>query len=237
MSPQRAASVGKVPKFRVSDGRIPKSTAFRPEGAKTNQPRATPWGWRTTKDLRPERATQSGRICLCVAPTGLRRHRLSPPRALPWAGISLPLRGERQNAQIQQVSEERARGRTPSLTLRVAASLPDAYDFRVQAVTSATVCWNFRRVSRMTNSKFCGPSSNSSPRPMSSFAPRKTPFRGAKGDKIAVLFLDGCLAVNRHPTGRSLNRGKPAGARRREKNDFGARRPRPERQLFPDTAH
>jgi len=30
--------------------------------------------------------------------------------------------------------------------------LPLVYDFRSQAVTSETVCWNFRRVSRMTNS-------------------------------------------------------------------------------------
>ena len=34
-----------------------------------------------------------------------------------------------------------------------------SYRVRSQAVNSATVCWNFRRVSRITNSTFCGASS------------------------------------------------------------------------------
>jgi len=67
---------------------------LRPEGAKTNQPRATPWDRGTVGFPRPERAPQVPLARLCVAPSGLAALRVRFPRALPWADMWLPLRGE-----------------------------------------------------------------------------------------------------------------------------------------------
>src|SRR5438132_6671997 len=64
----------------------------RPEGAATNQPRATPWDRVGCRDLSPERAKHRWPR---VAPfQGLRSVRRLGPRALPWADLFGPFGAE-----------------------------------------------------------------------------------------------------------------------------------------------
>ena len=84
----------------------------RPEGARTNQPRATPWELVVDPPSSPIGAKQflpfpqerpgtsiPWRLPLqgCAALTGLALPRLPCPRALPWADLLRPLRGRHLN--------------------------------------------------------------------------------------------------------------------------------------------
>ncbi len=76
-----------------------RSTDRRPNGASQSQPRATPWVPCGPRLWSPERATQCvarsarGQIGRLARPFRARFHVRSKPRALPWAGMGLPLRG------------------------------------------------------------------------------------------------------------------------------------------------
>ena len=91
--------------LRCLTGLATKTSIVCPERAKTYQPRATPWGRDSIQDLCPERAQQSNGGITAIAELyrpfrawGCFSNPL--PRALPWADMSLPLRGE-QTAQLQ----------------------------------------------------------------------------------------------------------------------------------------
>jgi hypothetical protein len=85
--------------------------ARRPEGAATNQPRATPWDCANQPRSCPERAKQGARF---VAPLqGFGYIRIPIPRALPWDFLSGPLQGKFQNSATSKRASEgvRAKGR------------------------------------------------------------------------------------------------------------------------------
>ena len=88
-----------------------------PEGAETNQPRATPWGptndpnrpsperaqhGKATRFLSESPAKRSSGMSRPVLPLqGMSYSRVPVPRALPWADLWLPLSGRRTKAQLQ----------------------------------------------------------------------------------------------------------------------------------------
>ena len=71
-----------------------KPLRFRPNGAAISQPRATPWVGEQNKFQSPEGATQSLSRVESRPFRALETSWTSLPRALPWAGLLLPLRGE-----------------------------------------------------------------------------------------------------------------------------------------------
>jgi hypothetical protein len=85
---------------------FPKKKSFTalPEGAKTGKPRATPWDAVRECNGRPERAKQGRAATRCFALSGRSTNcGVLKPRALPWADMFPPLRGEEpQNAQLQK---------------------------------------------------------------------------------------------------------------------------------------
>ena len=96
-------------------------SVLRPEGAATNQPRASPWdpGDHPPSPALKGRHTEAGagKERACTALSGLaiggNPHR---PRAVPWADLWLPLRGEISQAPLQNA---RARGMPPDPRSRV----------------------------------------------------------------------------------------------------------------------
>ena len=71
---------------------------IRPEGAVTNQPRASPWDYEVKCASSPERAAKWYGV---VSPfQGTRINVRTEPRAMPWASLFGPLQGKTRRARV-----------------------------------------------------------------------------------------------------------------------------------------
>ena len=147
-NPERERGIRRLsPRWRFLVLRI---FARRPEGAATNQPRATPWDCADHPRSSPERARQGDAF---VTPfQGFWHVRIPIPRALPWAFLCGPFGANSKTAQHQKA---RARGLLPESSpalrvgmMAVAVTLCATHELTALEKRSTDPCLKLERITR-----------------------------------------------------------------------------------------